>query len=140
VVLKVLRGERPKWPDDVPFFGYTEIVWRLAEECWDQDRNKRPSIHEVLDRLNMANMARCSCLWLILTLILGYQHIDVDFESVPWRSMNDHSLVNLLLYPGGLHSVLKLTGEDAVFVVNILDRVNFVRLSKIVIPNEYTRL
>jgi hypothetical protein len=55
VMLKVVRGDRPEWPDDdIPFFGFMDVVWRLAEECWDHDRNKRPSIDEVLNRLSTA--------------------------------------------------------------------------------------
>jgi hypothetical protein len=53
--------------------------------------------------------------------------------------MDEQSLATLLLSSEGLGSVMQLVGRDAAFVVNILDRVNFIRLSVSVIPNVYTR-
>jgi hypothetical protein len=54
--------------------------------------------------------------------------------------MDENSLVDVLLSQEGLSSVLQLAGGDAAFVVNILDRVNFVRLSITVVPDLCTRL
>jgi hypothetical protein len=43
--------------------------------------------------------------------------------------MDEQSLVTLLLSSEGFKSVLQLAGKDAAFVINILDRVNFIPIS-----------
>ncbi|KAK8893187.1 hypothetical protein M9Y10_021602 [Tritrichomonas musculus] len=46
LALKVINGERPDFPIELPFFK------ELIINCWDQDPNKRPSFKEIVQRLN----------------------------------------------------------------------------------------
>lgn len=50
VCMKVLEGERP--PRGVRF---TECLWKLLELCWTWQPNSRPTIEEVLQRLEMVS-------------------------------------------------------------------------------------
>ena len=50
VMLAVVDGERPPKPENAEEIRMTEAVWGLMEECWREDRTKRPIIWEVLGR------------------------------------------------------------------------------------------
>ena len=47
VMHAVIAGERPPKPENAEEIG---IVWDLLEECWREDRTKRPNISEILGR------------------------------------------------------------------------------------------
>ena len=44
----VLQGERPSKPHRIEAPGFTPEVWRVAEMCWHEKPNKRPTVHTVL--------------------------------------------------------------------------------------------
>ena len=52
VVMEITQGKRPKKPE---FFvitrGYTEELWKLTTDCWQQDPAKRPPVDKVLEEL-----------------------------------------------------------------------------------------
>ena len=50
VIHVVISGGRPPKPDNAEKVGMTEVVWELLEECWKEDRTKRPLISEILER------------------------------------------------------------------------------------------
>ena len=50
VVLQILRGVRPKMPDNAQEVGLTVEMWKLIESCWQQNPKKRPSIGEIVVR------------------------------------------------------------------------------------------
>jgi len=50
VVLAVVSGKRPPKPENAEEIGMTEAVWELMNECWREDRTKRPDILQVLRR------------------------------------------------------------------------------------------
>ena len=50
VMLTVLSGNRPTKPENAEGIGMTDTLWNLAEECWKEDRSKRPDISNVLGR------------------------------------------------------------------------------------------
>jgi serine/threonine protein kinase len=50
VIHAVILGGRPPKPENAEGIGMTEVVWDLVEECWREDRTKRPIISEVLGR------------------------------------------------------------------------------------------
>ena len=50
IVHAVISGERPPKPDNAEKIGMTGVVWELLEECWREDRTKRPLISEILSR------------------------------------------------------------------------------------------
>jgi len=50
VVLVVVSGKRPPKPENAGEIGMTEAVWELMNECWREDRTKRPDILQVLKR------------------------------------------------------------------------------------------
>ena len=45
------RGERPERPANGLELGLNDDIWELAQNCWDQDPNKRPNVTSVLERL-----------------------------------------------------------------------------------------
>ncbi|KZT07373.1 kinase-like protein [Laetiporus sulphureus 93-53] len=53
VIWKVTKGIRPQRPNDEESTerGVSDAIWVLMEECWEQDRNLRPSADEVINRL-----------------------------------------------------------------------------------------
>jgi len=53
VIIKVMRGERPKRPEREHAPGLSDQLWDLAQMCWHQDRSKRPTIFFVLDSLEV---------------------------------------------------------------------------------------
>lgn len=50
VVLMVSRGERPQRPPGGERLGLGSAVWKLTEECWNQNPDRRPDIASVLRR------------------------------------------------------------------------------------------
>ena len=50
VMHAVISGERPPKPENAEEIGMTEVLWDLLEECWREDRTKRPNISEILGR------------------------------------------------------------------------------------------
>jgi hypothetical protein len=82
VVPKVITGVRPKLlaTDATTTTKLVDAVWPLAEECWHQKWDQRPSSCQVLERLNLTASrwsvpellpeATNSVLWSSLTIIL----------------------------------------------------------------------
>ena len=50
VVLQILKGGRPKMPEDAQEVGLTIEMWGLIESCWRQNPKKRPTIKNVVVR------------------------------------------------------------------------------------------
>lgn len=53
IIVLVSGGGRPKKPLDSEKLGLEPAVWELAEDCWNQDRAKRPDITEVFWRYKL---------------------------------------------------------------------------------------
>ena len=51
VVFQILRGDRPKMPKNAREVGLTVEIWNLIESCWRQDPKRRPTIEEIVARL-----------------------------------------------------------------------------------------
>ena len=51
VVFKILGGERPKMPENAQDVGLTVEMWNLIESCWQQNPKKRPTMREVVVKL-----------------------------------------------------------------------------------------
>ena len=54
VVFKVVEGTRPTKPENASQLGLSGKVWTLLEECWQTDRELRPSVRDVLGRVKSA--------------------------------------------------------------------------------------
>ena len=52
---KVLRGERPERPQGPEGSWFTDDVWGMLGRCWDPNPSDRPSIKDVLQRLEEAS-------------------------------------------------------------------------------------
>ena len=48
-MLAIMRGKRPPRPHDPAF---TDDLWELTQDCWNQDPRLRPEISEVLQTLH----------------------------------------------------------------------------------------
>ena len=51
VIIRISRGGRPEVPDDAREVGLTNDMWALIENCWHQNPDRRPSMREVVRRL-----------------------------------------------------------------------------------------
>jgi len=51
VVLHISRGGRPEMPGIAQVVGLTGEMWKLLESCWQQNPKKRPTMEEVVRRL-----------------------------------------------------------------------------------------
>ena len=54
VVFQVLEGVRPSKPTNAQKLGLSGQVWKLLEDGWQQARELRPSVKDVLSRLRLA--------------------------------------------------------------------------------------
>jgi len=50
----VLKGVRPKKPDEAASLGFTDGLWRVVERCWMVDTDARPDVKTILHHLTHA--------------------------------------------------------------------------------------
>jgi len=50
----VLRGERPRQPEDPLVIGFSDSLWAFTERCWDVEMESRPKVKEVVTHLKEA--------------------------------------------------------------------------------------
>jgi len=50
----VLRGERPKKPEDAPDIGFSDLLWTFTQLCWHRAMESRPKVDEVVQHLRDA--------------------------------------------------------------------------------------
>ena len=43
----VMKGRRPRKPENAGDIGFGEGTWELVQQCWDQEREKRPTAEQV---------------------------------------------------------------------------------------------
>lgn len=51
VVLRISQGGRPGMPEDAHAVGLTVEMWNVLESCWHQNPKRRPTMQEVVRRL-----------------------------------------------------------------------------------------
>jgi len=49
VMNAIIEGDRPKYPGS--HLGFSPELWEVTERCWLEDRNRRPSIEDILSCL-----------------------------------------------------------------------------------------
>ena len=54
VVYKVMSDVRPERPTNTVTLSLSDVVWRIITDCWCHQRDQRPTVGVVLDRLNEA--------------------------------------------------------------------------------------
>jgi hypothetical protein len=54
VVEEIVEGVRPEKPEEAKRLGFSDELWGTIELCWQEDRNARPSVEEILPPLNEA--------------------------------------------------------------------------------------
>ena len=50
----ILEGKRPPRPNNSESLGITDEIWDLLELCWAKEASSRPTVKDVVDRLEMA--------------------------------------------------------------------------------------
>ena len=50
-----MEGVRPKKPEGAKRLGFSNELWRIVELSWQEDRNARPGVGDILSRLNDAS-------------------------------------------------------------------------------------
>lgn len=53
VVIMIAKGERPQKPPAAETLGLVSTVWKLTEECWNQNPDRRPDIDNVRRRFQV---------------------------------------------------------------------------------------
>ena len=54
LTLNVVQGVRPLKPENVPAIGFSDILWRFIQRCWDGDIESRPMVSRVVSHLEKA--------------------------------------------------------------------------------------
>ena len=54
VVFLVLEGRRPAKPENASVIGLSDLLWDLVQRCWDDNRERRPKVAEVVEHLEKA--------------------------------------------------------------------------------------
>jgi hypothetical protein len=115
-----MQGGRPARPIHAVGLGLTDDVWQLIEECWQQDRGKRPSTSLILDHLQ--SLQRTSLL----------ERLE-DFDPV---SKSSKELIRSILSSKmDMNALLTFGDQDAQAFVDGLDQVS----SKVSIPHVILR-
>lgn len=71
----VLRGARPPKPTNALELGLSDEVWELLEDCWQTERQLRPSAKDVLGRVKLAASA-CGTLSPVGGVARRYEDLD----------------------------------------------------------------
>jgi hypothetical protein len=56
VIRSISGGIRPEKPEGAKRLGFSEELWRTVELCWQEDRNARPTVEDILSSLNDAKV------------------------------------------------------------------------------------
>lgn len=51
LVVAVVEGKRPDKPDNALEIGFSDSLWDFVQVCWDRDRERRPKVAGVVERL-----------------------------------------------------------------------------------------
>ena len=54
LVYHVLRGVRPRKPENASIIGFFDPLWDLTQRCWDGEAELRPNVGEVVTHLREA--------------------------------------------------------------------------------------
>ncbi|KAF9785442.1 kinase-like domain-containing protein [Thelephora terrestris] len=54
IVKDIVEGKRPTKPEDAAHLGFTGGLWKIVEQCWSPDGNKRPALKAVQSCLEEA--------------------------------------------------------------------------------------
>ena len=47
IISHVMTGRRPRKPEKAGDIGFGGGTWELVQQCWDQDRDKRPAVEKI---------------------------------------------------------------------------------------------
>ena len=47
IILRVIEGQRPSKPEKAGGIGFGGGTWELTQQCWNQDRGKRPTADKI---------------------------------------------------------------------------------------------
>ena len=47
IILRVIEGQRPSEPEKAGDIGFGGGTWELTQQCWNQDRDKRPTVEKI---------------------------------------------------------------------------------------------
>jgi hypothetical protein len=54
VVNEIMDGVRPKEPEGAKRLGFSNELWGTVELCWQEDRDARPVVEDILSSLTDA--------------------------------------------------------------------------------------
>ena len=53
----IMGGDRPQKPKAAESIGFTDELWRMVERCWQENRDERPGVREILHCLESTAQA-----------------------------------------------------------------------------------
>ena len=151
VIRAVISGERPAKPENAEAIGITEAVWDLLKSCWKEDRTARASISDILRRFcditveaktadstievarpplditsNRGSIRSSGALGVldIMHFLPNARQLedgDFDLDELFRR------LTKALVDESQWNEIQHLMGDNAVLVIECLDRVNEIR-------------
>ena len=57
IVAEIMKGTRPRKPEDAASLGFTDKLWKIVERCWLADKSARPTLPAVLFCLREAALS-----------------------------------------------------------------------------------
>ena len=54
VIIAIMKGVRPKKPENARQLEFTEVLWDTVRRCWREDWRARPGVEDILSCLNGA--------------------------------------------------------------------------------------
>jgi hypothetical protein len=54
VINAIMNGDRPRKPEAVGRFGFTDELWESIQRCWSVDASARPDVGTILFHLDRA--------------------------------------------------------------------------------------
>ena len=110
VIFKVMSRGRPQRPIELLDIGLSDEVWTLVESSWHHERETRPSISFLLNRLRAATPG--------ISVLEGLEDFDPNSQASidVLRSILESSVDKI--------KAADMTHENHVTLIDILDRVS----------------
>lgn len=110
VIFKVVKGERPKRPQQIQQLELSDDIWEWVQMCWRHEPETRPSITSALNRL--------------LAIAPGISLLERLSDFDPSSESSIHILRSCLESPiDKMCSPDLITSEDALRLIEVLDQV-----------------
>ena len=95
-VRKIIEGERPRRPGGLEGMQFTDDLWRMLNQCWAAQPQRRPNVRDILECLGRVSVA------LEVDEDGGFYEEDRD-----WDTASDSTGMLSLLNPASFVAILR---------------------------------